>query len=264
MVSPRPSGRSPEGIAGIGDRRRFARNLHQAVELEIRRPQIQQVPLQQVSLRVLVRRHQAQVPRREEARPKQRAERRPAPERRKPIRSLREPRDRAGAPQTWFRTTPAIHSAGSSCWQPSTSAAAVRVTLVALTTSTTGACERLGQFRRAVRAARIQAVVQAAVAFDQVEPGGDRMPGERRGRALEAHQVRIEIARRLARSPLEPGGVDVVGPLLEGAGGNARCAGLRAAVASETRVLPDSPESPAITRRGSRSGRRASVARSIA
>ena len=42
-------------------------------------------------------------------------------------------------PATWFSTTPAMRSAGSIAWQPRTGAAAVAVTLRALSTSTTGA-----------------------------------------------------------------------------------------------------------------------------
>lgn len=42
-------------------------------------------------------------------------------------------------PATRFSTTPTIRTPGSNAWQPSTHAATVRVTFVALTTRTTGA-----------------------------------------------------------------------------------------------------------------------------
>ena len=67
---------------------------------------------------------------------------------------------------------------GSSFWQPRTIAAALRVILVALTTSTTGAAERFGQHRAAVRAERVEAVEQSAIGFDQVDPSPWRRVAE--------------------------------------------------------------------------------------
>ena len=78
-----------------------------------------------------------------------------------------------------------------------------------------------GQFRRAVRPTRIRAVVQTAVAFDQVEPAGHGVAREGIDDALEPHQVGIQVPGGLVGSPFEPGRVDVVRPLLECPGGDA-------------------------------------------
>src|ERR1035437_5034775 len=42
------------------------------------------------------------------------------------------------------------------------------------------------------------------------------MVDKRRKNRAGAHEIGVEIARRLTRGPAEPGGIDVVGPFLEG------------------------------------------------
>ncbi len=57
-------------------------------------------------------------------------------------------------------------------------AAAVRVTFVASSTSTTGAPQRLGQFGRAVCTLGIKTIVEATVAFNNIQRARQGMGGE--------------------------------------------------------------------------------------
>ena len=63
--------------------------------------------------------------------------------------------------------------------------------------------------------ASIETVEKAAGALDDVDAFDDSMADKRRENGVASHEESVEIARRLSRSPTEPRGIDVVGPLFE-------------------------------------------------
>ena len=81
-------------------------------------------------------------------------------------------------------------------------------------------CKAMAEGGAAVRAGAVEAVEYSPIAFDEVDAIRDRctyksIAHKRGAHAVAAHQVGVQIASGMRCRPTQPGGVDVVGTLLE-------------------------------------------------
>ena len=126
------------------------------------------------------------------------------------------------AEATRFKTTPAKARAGSSARQPSTSAATVRVDLLASTTSRSGARKSFASSAVECVPVGVLAVEEPAIALDDRQVGA--RAGQRGQDRLLRHEEGVEGSRAALRRGAQPGRVEVVGALLERRDGEAAAA----------------------------------------
>ena len=125
--------------------------------------------------------------------------------------------DSCRAPATRFKTTPARCTSGSRVWHPSTWAAAVRVVLVTSTERSTGAFRSLASSALEKLPSASIPSKRPSVSLDdgQVRIGGVGLDEGAEGHGgVEEEEVQIP-AGAIGRTS-QPGGVDIIGPLLEG------------------------------------------------